>query len=90
MNRLLAAEVGAGWVHLFDDTLTPQTLTSTLAAVRAAPPSAAPDLSDRSWEGAGTPIAGCTGSHSDDRRGRVTNGDLSRAGTRGRTSPRHP
>ncbi len=53
VNRLLAAEVGAGWVHLFDDTLTPQTLTSTLAAVRAAPPGAAPDLSARSWEGAG-------------------------------------
>lgn len=53
VNRLLAAEVGPGWVHLFSGELTAQHLTDALAAVREGPAWRPPDLSGREWDDAG-------------------------------------
>lgn len=47
VNRDLAAEVGEGWVTLFDGALTPEILTDALAGSRGR--SAHPDLSAREW-----------------------------------------
>ncbi|EGD40555.1 xanthan biosynthesis glycosyltransferase GumI [Nocardioidaceae bacterium Broad-1] len=49
VNRRLAEEVGEGWLHLFDGTLTIEDLERTLKAVAAGPPPGRPDLSAREW-----------------------------------------
>ena len=48
-NARLADEVGHGWVHLYRDELSAQTLSTTLHALQAAPPQGSPDLSHRDW-----------------------------------------
>ncbi|OIJ23679.1 hypothetical protein UG56_026750 [Nocardioides luteus] len=49
VNRRLAEEVGEGWLHLFDGTLTIDDLERALKSVAAGPPAARPDLSAREW-----------------------------------------
>lgn len=49
VNRLLADEVGRGWVHFYRDVLDAQALLSALDAVRA-PRDPHPDLSLRGWD----------------------------------------
>ena len=49
VNRRLAEEVGEGWLHLFDGTLTIDDLERALKAVAAGPPAGRPDLSAREW-----------------------------------------
>ena len=49
VNRRLAEEVGEGWLHLFEGTLTIEDLERALKAVAATPPSGRPDLSAREW-----------------------------------------
>ncbi|MTD12750.1 glycosyltransferase [Nakamurella sp. YIM 132087] len=53
INRDLAAEVGPGWVHLFDGELTAGALAGALAAVAENDRSDAPDLSARQWDAVG-------------------------------------
>lgn len=53
VNRLLAEEVGPGWVHLYSGELAPQDLASALATLRATPPKGRPDLSAREWSSTG-------------------------------------
>lgn len=47
VNRALAAEVGSGWVLLFDGALTAETLSNALGS--AASRTTRPDLSAREW-----------------------------------------
>ncbi|MFI5623833.1 glycosyltransferase [Nocardioides sp. NPDC051685] len=49
VNRRLAQEVGEGWLHLFEGTLTIDDLEQALKAVAAGPPAGRPDLSGREW-----------------------------------------
>lgn len=49
VNRALADEVGADFVHLYAGDLTGRHLTDALAAVRRLPADALPDLSQREW-----------------------------------------
>lgn len=49
VNRRLAEEVGEGWLHLFEGTLTIEDLERALKAVTASPPAGRPDLSAREW-----------------------------------------
>jgi hypothetical protein len=49
VNRHLAEEVGDGWLHLFEGTLTIEDLERTLKAVAATPTRGRPDLSAREW-----------------------------------------
>lgn len=49
VNRLLAEEIGEGWLHLFEGTLTVEDLEHALKAVTANPPAGRPDLSAREW-----------------------------------------
>ena len=49
VNRRLAEEVGEGWLHLFEGTLTIEDLERALKAVTANPPGGRPDLSAREW-----------------------------------------
>lgn len=53
VNRLLAAEVGPGWVHFFAGELTAQHLLDALAAVRDRRRQGLPDLSAREWDDVG-------------------------------------
>ncbi|MGY1727484.1 glycosyltransferase [Geodermatophilus sp. SYSU D01062] len=53
VNRRLAEEVGPGWVWTYTGELTAADLAGTVAALRARPPVAAPDLSRREWDLAG-------------------------------------
>lgn len=53
VNELLAHEVGAGWVFLYDGELTAEHLKSSLALLRDHPPTSAPGLSNRDWSAAG-------------------------------------
>lgn len=54
VNRRLAEEVGAGWVHRFSGELTSKALVEALAAVRSgAARSARPNLAARGWTEAG-------------------------------------
>ncbi len=48
-NAAVAEEVGPGWVHLYRGELDTQVLVDTLARLRDAPNTAAPDLSRRDW-----------------------------------------
>jgi glycosyltransferase involved in cell wall biosynthesis len=47
VNRALSEEVGAGWVHMFDGTLTPEALRTALDAARKR--AGRPNLSAREW-----------------------------------------
>ncbi|MER7557282.1 glycosyltransferase [Nocardioides sp. NPDC126508] len=49
VNRRLAEEVGDGWLHLFEGTLTIDDLERALKSVAAGPPPGRPDLSAREW-----------------------------------------
>jgi GT2 family glycosyltransferase len=49
VNRRLAEEVGEGWLHLFEGTLTIEDLERALKSVATEPPSGRPDLSAREW-----------------------------------------
>ncbi|GGR48687.1 GT2 family glycosyltransferase [Nocardioides luteus] len=49
VNRLLAEEVGEGWLHLFDSPLTIDDLERALKAIEAHPPIGRPNLSTRDW-----------------------------------------
>lgn len=53
VSRALGAEVGHGWVHRFDGELTAAELLEAMRAVHDAPPSGAPDLHAREWDGVG-------------------------------------
>lgn len=51
-NRALAAEVGPGWVHVFEPEIDGADLRAAIAASRE-PRAAQPDLSRRGWDDAG-------------------------------------
>jgi beta-1,4-mannosyltransferase len=53
VNRLLAEEVGPGWVFRYDGTLTGPDLVTALAARRSSAAADRPDLSAREWAAAG-------------------------------------
>ncbi len=53
VNEQLSAEVGPGWITMFDGDLDASDLRAFAAAVRTAPTSP-PDLSARDWDDAGT------------------------------------
>lgn len=53
LNRVLAEEVGPGWVHTYAGDLAPEDLTRTLAEVQSCPPTGRPDLERRGWEACG-------------------------------------
>lgn len=53
-NRLLAEEVGPGWLHFFSGELTTAALASALAAIESAPPAGRPNLDRRDWAESGT------------------------------------
>jgi beta-1,4-mannosyltransferase len=48
-NAVLAAEVGVGWVHQYQGTLTPEILGNTLESIRVNPPASPPRLDGRDW-----------------------------------------
>jgi glycosyltransferase involved in cell wall biosynthesis len=50
VNRALSAEVGAGWVHLFEGTVSASDIE---AAIGAGVPATPPDLSQRGWRETG-------------------------------------
>lgn len=52
-NRLLAEEVGPGWLYFFSGELTTAALEDALAAVEASPPTGRPNLDRRDWPTAG-------------------------------------
>lgn len=58
VNRALAAEVGPGWMHLFQGKLTAQDIEQAILASREGLSSAAPDLSRRDWARAGAAHVG--------------------------------
>lgn len=49
VNRLLAEEVGPGWVYCYDGEITAATIEATVDAVRADSRAERPDLSQRDW-----------------------------------------
>ncbi|MDQ2741688.1 MAG: glycosyl transferase [Chloroflexota bacterium] len=54
VNRMLAAEVGRGWLHFYSGELSSKDIDGTVADLRARPPDGdAPDLTARSWDHAG-------------------------------------
>jgi hypothetical protein len=53
VNRLLADEVGPGWVCSYTGELTGQHITDALADVRTSASTAMPDMSARRWADAG-------------------------------------
>lgn len=53
-NRLLAAEVGPGWVHTYSGELDAGHLVGALRDLQARPPARPPDLSGREWDAAGS------------------------------------
>lgn len=54
VNRALAAEVGPGWVHTFEGTLSADDIGRALDAVRTGDQGMSPDLSQRGWAATGT------------------------------------
>ena len=48
-TRLMADEVGEGWVYRFDGELRPDHISAAIAALRSAPPVDAPRLDGRDW-----------------------------------------
>jgi len=53
VNRLLADEVGPGWVYRYSGELTADDLIQTVASVRTGERTARPDLENRAWGEAG-------------------------------------
>ncbi|MET0811927.1 MAG: glycosyl transferase [Microbacterium sp.] len=53
VNEALSAEVGPGWITMFDGELTTQALDGFLPATRSERTASAPDLSARTWESVG-------------------------------------
>lgn len=53
VNRMLADEVGPGWIHFFSGSLEVADLAKAVDAVQDAPPVAPPDLAARTWDLAG-------------------------------------
>jgi beta-1,4-mannosyltransferase len=53
VNRLLAEEVGPGWVRLYAGELTGDALVAALSELRAGRPGGRPDLGARDWKRAG-------------------------------------
>ena len=53
VNRLLAEEVGPGWIYRYAGELTADVLLQTVAAVRIAPRTTHPNLENRQWGSAG-------------------------------------
>jgi beta-1,4-mannosyltransferase len=52
VNARLAAEVGDGWVHSFEGTLSAEAIGAALAEIRRAPADAPPRLDAREWPAA--------------------------------------
>lgn len=52
-NEALAEEVGSGWVYMYDDELSSETLLRTLRQVRSDQRAPTPDFSRRDWVDAG-------------------------------------
>ena len=52
VNRDLADEVGAGWIHFYEEEVTPRDL-ERFARHLNSPPASGPDLSRREWDGVG-------------------------------------
>ena len=48
-NELLAAEVGPGWMHLYEGALSAKAVVDAVRAVRATPALPKPRLQDRDW-----------------------------------------
>jgi len=49
-NSVLAEEVGSDWVIEYDGELTPETITATIADLRARPRTGTPALAGRDWD----------------------------------------
>lgn len=49
VNRELAMEFGDGWMHLYDGTITAESIDAALTAVAAGPPATPPDFTRRTW-----------------------------------------
>lgn len=52
VNRSLRDEFGPAWVHLYEETLTPDALKQALHTVSTAPPTPSPPWDGREWDGA--------------------------------------
>ncbi|NYD68408.1 glycosyltransferase [Agromyces atrinae] len=74
VNRRLAIEVGAGWVHLFDGDLGADDIAAALAAPR--PETGSPDLGAREWTLAGAAHADAFRTALDARAGHRRRRDL--------------
>jgi beta-1,4-mannosyltransferase len=53
VNRALSAEVGAGWITLYEHELEVDDILSAFASIAASPPTAEPDLRLREWNDVG-------------------------------------
>lgn len=53
LNRALQDEFGSEWVYIYPGELTAVDMSSALEAVRSCPDPSGPDLTGRSWSGAG-------------------------------------
>jgi glycosyltransferase involved in cell wall biosynthesis len=53
VNRALAAEVGAGWLYLYDGELDSDHILSAYLSMTEHPPTAQPDLRSREWDDSG-------------------------------------
>lgn len=49
VNEELAAEIGPGWIHLFEGELTVEALTAALRDAQESEPGRLPDFVDRDW-----------------------------------------
>jgi beta-1,4-mannosyltransferase len=49
VNEQLATEVGEGWVHTFEGTLSPRAIADALGQARRSPAPARPNLDNREW-----------------------------------------
>ena len=54
VNRRLAQEVGAGWIHCFAEPLTAGAIEAAMGRHRASPPLRPPNLAARTWQETGT------------------------------------
>jgi beta-1,4-mannosyltransferase len=53
VNRRLADEVGARWIHFYRDEILPQDIEETSRRLREEPVQGSPDLDARGWDGTG-------------------------------------
>jgi beta-1,4-mannosyltransferase len=53
VNRALAAEVGDGWLHFYEDDLAASDVTAAYEEMSRRPPPAAPNLARREWDAVG-------------------------------------